>query len=172
MRANAGRIISRVPDAEAVCKAYKAHMEGIIATARAHARHLIVVRQPWLAKKHYSSDEQAMFWHGGIGKVYKGDRISTYFSAEVISELLHRIDEIAAEVASRALVPQVDLRSVLEMSAEHFFDQLHTRASASVPIARCLVPVIIDVCRAKVADVTPAGWDKGRLDEKTSREPQ
>ncbi len=163
MRANATRIIGSVPDAEAVCGAFKANMESIIATARAHAKHLIMVRQPWLAKENYSADEEAMFWHGGIGKAYKGDRVSTYFSAEVISELLHRIDEIAVDVARQAQVPHVDLKPVLEMSTEHFFDQFHSRASASEPIARCLVPIIINVCRAAGANQPPSGCERRAL---------
>ncbi|NWG13108.1 MAG: hypothetical protein HXY20_06195 [Acidobacteria bacterium] len=157
MRANASTIIRNVPDATAVCAAYAAHLEGIVSVVRAHARHLIVARQPWFAKEVYSPQEEAAFWQGGIGKAYRQDKVSTYYSAQVLSELMQKIDDITVGVANRASIPHVDLRPALEMSLESFYDQFHMRATASEPIARCLMPVILEVCRPTAQDPLSAG---------------
>jgi hypothetical protein len=123
-----------MPDPAPMLDRFEFHFGRILERAVAHADRVIVVRQPWF-DKHYTDEEAAQMWHGGAGQAWR-ETVTTYYSFEVVSRLMARVDERAASIAEAFGVEQVDLMPVLERSLNTYYDGFHaTPAGASVVAA-------------------------------------
>src|SRR5262249_42773804 len=108
MRAEAPEMRRAVPDASLVLADFDRHFRRLLGRARQHARRVLVVRQPWFDRP-ASPEEEARFWHGGVGKAWK-QNITVFYSHEVLCGLMAQLDARAAAVAGKVGVPHLDLR--------------------------------------------------------------
>jgi hypothetical protein len=123
MRAEATEIRSTLPDPTVVLRHFEHHFRRALRLAMARSSRVLVVRQPWFEMP-YTEDEQARFWHGGIGRPWK-EKVSVYFSHEVINRLLSLIDGRVVAVAEELGLPHVHLRPLLNQGLRHYYDHDH-----------------------------------------------
>jgi lysophospholipase L1-like esterase len=123
MRAEAREIRHTTPDPCVMLRAFDEHFRRLLRRAQAHADRVLVVRQPWFDRVP-TADEAAHFWHGGVGKAWK-QTIDIFYGLDVLSDLMGRIDSLAAAIAGDLGVPQVDLRPILTPNLDHYFDMFH-----------------------------------------------
>ena len=134
MRARATQILHDMPDPAPMLEQFDFHFRRVLAQAAAHADRVIVVRQPWFDKS-YTEEEAAQMWHGGAGQAWR-ENVTTYYSFDVVSKLMARLDQRAASIADELRVEQVDLMPVLDRSLSTYYDGFHaTPAGASVVAA-------------------------------------
>jgi len=89
------------------------------------------VRQPWF-ERDYTPEEAGRIWHGGLGKAWK-DHITTYYSLDVLNQLMGLCDARGAVVAEELGIEHLDLRPVLAPTLENYYDFVHyTPAGAAV----------------------------------------
>ena len=131
MRAAATEIRDTLPDPSAVLQHFEHHFRRALRNALKRSRRVLVVRQPWFEGP-YNEEEQGRFWHGGIGKPWK-EKVSVYFSLDVINRILGLIDGRVVAVAEELGLPSLNLRSVLDQRVRHYYDHDHfTPVGASV----------------------------------------
>jgi hypothetical protein len=123
MRAEATEIRSTLPDPTGVLRHFDHHLRRALRHAMARSSRVLVVRQPWFEMP-YTEDERARFWHGGVGRPWK-EKVSVYFSHEVINQLLSLIDGRVVAVAEELGLPHVNLRPLLNQGLRHYYDHDH-----------------------------------------------
>lgn len=134
MRAEARDVRTRLPDPSGLLDSFEFHFRRVLGRARAHADRVIVLRQPWFEKE-YTAEEAACFWHGGVGKAWK-QTVTTYFSLDVVNQVVHLLDSRAARVAEELEVEHRNLRSVLAPSLENYYDYMHYTSAGAAVVAR------------------------------------
>jgi hypothetical protein len=102
---------------------FEASLRVLLDTVRAHARRVILVRQPWFGPDP-TPEEEAMFWNYGFGRPYK-ERVTRYLTPRAIDAVMRAMDTRAAEVATSMGIEHVDVSSRIEHSARTFYDELH-----------------------------------------------
>ena len=134
MRAQAQEVRTTVPDPTLLLDHFEFHFGRLLRRAMAHADRVVIVRQPWF-EKDYTPEENARFWHGGVGKPWK-ETIKVYYSLDVINGLLARVDARAARVADALGVPHLDVRAVLTQGLRHYYDHDHHTPAGAAVVAR------------------------------------
>ena len=142
MRAAATQIRTSVPDSSTVLQHFEQHYRRALRRAMLHAPRVLVVRQPWF-EKNYTQEESARFWHGGIGKPWK-EKVSVYFSLEVINRLLSQIDSRVVAVAEELGLPHLNLRPVLDQGLRHYYDHDHFTPQGAAAAAQAIAAALID----------------------------
>ena len=134
MRAEARDVRTSLPDPRALLDSFELHLRRLLQRAQAHADRVLVLRQPWFEKE-YTAEEAACLWHGGMGKAWK-QTITTYFSLDVVNQVVHLLDARAARVAEALGIEHRDLRSVLAPSLEYYYDYMHYTPAGAAVVAR------------------------------------
>jgi len=141
MRAEATEIRTSVPEPTAVLEHFEQYFRSALRRAMARAPRVLVVRQPWF-EKDYTDEERARFWHGGIGKPWK-EKVSVYFSLEVINRLLSQIDARVVAVAKELGLQHLDLRPVLNQGLRHYFDHDHLTPEGAAVAAQAIADMVV-----------------------------
>ncbi len=139
MRAEATEIRTSTPDPAVMLDRYERYLRQILRRAKAHADRVIVVRQPWFEKE-YTAEELSHFWHGGVGKAWK-EKISVYYSLEVVNRLMGLLDARAATVVESCAVQQ--LRPAVPPSLRHYFDYTHFTPAGAALIAQAVAAAVV-----------------------------
>ena len=140
MRAEAKEVRTTVPDPAVMVDRFEHHFRRLLHRAKAHAHRVVVARQPWF-EKDYTADEVAHFWHGGIGKAWKGP-VTVYYSLEIVNRLMGLVDARAATVAEECGVEHVDLQAVVTPSLRHYYDHTHFTPAGAAVVAEALAAVL------------------------------
>jgi len=106
-----------------------------------HASRVLVVRQPWF-EKDYTPEESARFWHGESEALK--EKVSVYFSLEVINRLLSQIDARVVAVAEELGLPHLNLRPVLDQGLRHYFDHDHFTPDGATAAAQAIAAALIE----------------------------
>jgi lysophospholipase L1-like esterase len=131
MRAEAKDVRTIMPDPAVMLAHFEHHFRRLVRRAKTHADRVLVVRQPWF-EKDYTAEEAARFVHGGVGKPWK-EKVSVYFSLEVVNRLLGLVERRVVEVSNELGVPHLDVRVLLNQGLRHYYDHDHyTPAGAAV----------------------------------------
>ena len=70
-----------------------------------------------------------------MGKAWK-QTVTTYFSLQVVNQVVHLLDARAARVAETLGIEHRDLRSVLAPSLENYYDYMHYTPAGAAVVAR------------------------------------
>jgi hypothetical protein len=134
MRAAARDVRTTLPDPRGLLQSFERHFRRALERAQAHADRVLVLRQPWFEKQ-YTAEEAACFWHGGMGKAWK-QTVTTYFSLEVVNQVMQQLDARAAAVAEALGIEHREMRRVLAPSLENYYDYMHYTAAGAAVVAR------------------------------------
>jgi len=140
MRAEATEVRSTLPDSRILLSHFEQHFRRAVSRAQAHADRVLVLRQPWFDKD-YTAEERARFWHGGAGKPWK-EKVTTYFSLEVVNQLLSQVDACVVTIADSLGVPHLDLRPLLN-DGSHYYDHDHYTAAGAAIVAAAVAAALI-----------------------------
>ena len=124
MRADAREILEQTGDPSAWIAHYERTLANVVALARQHARHVVLIRQAWFDKPDPSAAEQAMLWHGAVEDA-AGEPTGTYYSHAVFCDLMRHVGDATARVGARTETLVLDPMSALEPSALTFYDHLN-----------------------------------------------
>ena len=141
MRAEAKEMRTTVPDTATVLDHLEHHFRRLLRRATTHADHVLVVRQPWF-EKDYTPEEEAHFWHGGLGMPWN-ETVSVYYSLEVINRLLGLVDARVAQVAATLGIPHLTLRPVLNKGLHHYYDHDHFTPAGAAVVARTVAAALL-----------------------------
>ena len=141
MRAQATDVRDTMPDADAMVKNFEHHFRRACQRALAHADRVVVLLQPWFEGE-YTPQEAARFWHGGVGRPWK-ERITTYYSLDVVNRLLDLVHQRAARIAVELNVEQVNLRRVLTQRVRHYFDHDHFTPAGAAVVAQTVADTVL-----------------------------
>jgi hypothetical protein len=145
MRARAHIILTEMPDPSPMLDHFEFHFRRLLRVAKSHADRVIFVRQPWFDKE-YTSAEAAHMWHGAMGQVWRQE-VTTYYSFEVVSNLMSLVDARAAALARSLDVEQVDLMPVLERSLRTYYDCFHATPAGASAVAHAVADAIMQPLR-------------------------
>jgi lysophospholipase L1-like esterase len=140
MRAGAKELRRSVPEPTAVLEQFESHLRQALRRATTRARRVLVVRQPWFEKT-YTPEESARFWHGGIGRPWK-EKVSVYFSLDVINRLLSQIDARVVAVAEELGLPHLNLRPRLNPGLRHYYDHDHFTPEGAAVAAQAIAAAV------------------------------
>lgn len=133
MRARANVVLTDTPDATPMLAHFDLHFRRLLERAKAHADRVVVVRQPWFADAR-TAEELALMWHGGVGQAWQ-EEVTTFYSLDVLSELMTQLDWLAAGIAEDLGVEQLDLMPVLDGSVDTYYDFFHATPTGARVIA-------------------------------------
>ena len=142
MRAGAKVIRWAVPDPSPMLDHFEKYFRRTIQRAKAHADRVVVVRQSWFDKEPLTAEEASHMWHGGVGQAWC-EEVATYYSIEVTSRLMARLDARAARVAAELGVEQIDLRAILEPSLATYYDFFHLTPSGAHAVASAVARTLV-----------------------------
>ena len=140
MRARATEIRHEMPDPSPMLEQFEFHFRRVLEQASAHADRVIVVRQPWFDKQ-YTPEEAAHMWHGGAGQAWR-ENVTTYYSFDVVSRLMARVDQKAGVMADALGVEQVDLMPILERSLTTYYDGFHATPHGASTVAQAIAAAV------------------------------
>ena len=141
MRAEAKELRTTVPDPAVVLDHFEHHFRRVLYRATAHADRVLVVRQPWF-EKDYTPEEEAHFWHGGVGMPWN-ETVSVYYSLEIVNHLLGLVEARVSRVAEAVGLPHVGLRSVLSQGLRHYYDHDHYTPAGAAVVARTVAAALL-----------------------------
>ena len=142
MRAGARVVRSTMPDPAPMLDHFDKHFRRVVQRAKTHADRVIVVRQSWFDKEPLTPEETSHMWHGGVGQAWCED-VTTYYSIEVTSRLMARLDARAARVAAELGVEQIDLRAVLEPNLATYYDFFHLTPLGAQAVASAVARTLV-----------------------------
>jgi hypothetical protein len=160
MRAEATEIRSTLPDPSAVLQHFEYHFRRALRHAMARSPRVLVVRQPWFEGP-YTDEEQARFWHGGIGRPWK-EKVSVYFSLDVINRILSLIDGRVVAVAEELGLPHLNLRPVLDQGLRHYYDHDHFTPEAAAVAAETIAAAMTGAAPDGLLGPAPAAKPSAR----------
>jgi lysophospholipase L1-like esterase len=143
MRAEAKEVRTAMPDPTVMLDNFEHYFTRLVRRAQAHADRVIIMRQPWF-EKDYTAEERALFWHGGVGKPWK-EKVSTYFSLEVVNRLLRLVEARVVTVADQLGVPHLDLHGVLNGGLRHYYDHDHYTAAGAALVGSTVAAALTGV---------------------------
>jgi len=141
MRARAKEIRTAMPDPTPMLDHFEVCLRKLLQKARAKADRVLVVQQPWF-DKHYTAEEAAHMWHGGVGQVWR-EEVTTYYSFDVVSRLMTLLNDRAARVAKELDVEQLDLMPILERSLVTYYDAFHATPAGARTVAAAVAAVVL-----------------------------
>ena len=154
MRAAAREIRTDTPDPTPLVDRFEHYLRQLLRRAKAHADRVIVVRQPWF-ENDYTAEEAAHFWHGGVGKAWR-EKITVYYSLEVVNRLMGLVDARAVTVAESCGVEQLDVRPVLQPSLRNYFDYTHFTPAGAAVVAQAVATTVVASSRSPGRPHRPA----------------
>jgi lysophospholipase L1-like esterase len=140
-RAAAQEIRTDLPDPTAMLEHFEVHFRRLLQRATSRADRVIVVRQPWF-EKDYSPEEAAHMWHGGVGQVWN-HAVTTYYSFDVLFQLMRLLDARAAVVANALHVEHIDLMPLLDRSLDTYYDCFHVTPAGARAVADAVAAEIL-----------------------------
>jgi len=140
MRAAAKEVRTTMPDPTVVLESFEHHFRRLVGRAKAHADHVLVVRQPWFDGP-YTAEETARFWHGGVGRPWK-ETVTVYYDLETVNRLLALVQARAAEVADALGVPHLNVLPVLTQRFRHFYDHDHYTPAGAAVVAHAIAAAL------------------------------
>jgi lysophospholipase L1-like esterase len=136
MRVEAQEVVTAMPDPTVVLNHFEYHFRHVISRAKAHADHVLVALQPWLAGP-YTAEEAAEFWHGGVGRPWK-ETVTVYYDLETVNRLLQLVQARAAKVADALGVPHLNPLPLLNQRFHHFYDHDHYTPAGAAIVAQAI----------------------------------
>ena len=103
---------------------------------------MIAVRQPWLEKQ-FTPEEERWLWSYAVGRPYH-QRCTTYFTHEAAWQVLRDVDRRADEVATRLGIPQLDVKLLLPMDFDTWYDEQHYTAVGCRIVGEAVARTVID----------------------------
>jgi hypothetical protein len=141
-RARAKTILREVPDPAPMLDRFETSLKSLIGRARAKARRVILVRQPWLEKE-FTQDEQKRLWMFGAGSS-RLEAKSAYYDLAVVWGLMRKVDQRIVDVAKELGVETIDLRSVVPPTFELWYDEMHHNAQGCERIGRAVAGKLLE----------------------------
>jgi lysophospholipase L1-like esterase len=143
MRARATEIRSSVADPGAMLDTFEDYFGRLLRNAKARARRVLVVRQPWFEKEQYTPEEAAHFWHGGAGYAWKKETVSVYYALDLVNRLMTLVDARAVKVAEELEVEHLDVKALLEPSLNTYYDYVHYTPAGARKVAEALAAALL-----------------------------
>jgi hypothetical protein len=84
----------------------------------------MVIAQPWLSPKNLTEEEKRKLWNGAEGDPHK-QNVSTYYSSEVVAQLLSELNEVASRITEENGARIVHVQNCLTPPAACFYDDFH-----------------------------------------------
>ena len=144
MRRAATRFRDEVPDAARFLDDVEEQAHALFRVAARCALRTRLVLQPRFRKARYTPEEDALFWGGGIGNPYRGERVTEYYTTRVLMELIDEVDRRLVAVAARHGVAVIDAGTALRPDAGTFYDHFHLTPDGGAQLARLLRDAILD----------------------------
>lgn len=141
MRARATTVRTATPDPAPMLAHFDRYLRRALRRAKSHADRVIVVRQPWFDGP-WSPEDFALMWHGGAGQAWL-ENVTTFYSTEVLADLMARLDARAASIARELDVEQIDLMPILEGSRKNYYDFFHATPAGARIIAAAVAEGIL-----------------------------
>jgi hypothetical protein len=154
MRGRAKEILHEVPDPEPMIEGFEYWFHRLIERAKAKARHVVVVRQPWLERE-FTPDEEKLLWGFATGRPYS-EEVTRYYAHEVGWKLHRLVDRSVARVADRAGVAQVDLMPIVPHDFEHYYDEHHHTPRGCALIGKAVAQTILQAVEKQPHASKPA----------------
>lgn len=141
MRQQATTVLDVTPDPEHMFKHFEDTLRGALKLARAKAKRVIVVLQPWLDPACITSEIDKMLWHGAGGQPYT-QNVDTYYTTGLIDRLSREIDVRMARVAAEEGVEKFDLSPRIPRDYAHFYDLFHPTPAGAAAIGHAFAEYI------------------------------
>ncbi|HPF14046.1 MAG: hypothetical protein H6830_08920 [Planctomycetes bacterium] len=146
-RRQSGEMVDQLPDPSAMLALYRQNLARLIELASLKADRVLVILTPWLDRE-VSAEESRWFWNFGLGKP-QGDSKQRYLSYAATRELLGEMDRVTREVAQELDVPQVEIRSHLDLDFDTFYDELHLTPKGCEAMGALVAQAILHNVRAE-----------------------
>jgi lysophospholipase L1-like esterase len=158
MRSRAKEIRTVLPDPAPMLAHFDEYLRKALQKARAHADRVLLVRQPWFHKR-CTQEEAALMWHGAVGRAWRQE-VTTFYSHEVLSDLMTLLDARAACVAQELGIEQLDLMPILTPGLTNYYDFFHATPKGARTIARAVASAVLR--QSLSASVDRLGFDFAR----------
>ena len=142
MRAGAKVIRWAMPDPAPMLDHFDKYFRRVVQRAKAHADRVVVVRQSWFDKEPLTAEETSHMWHGGVGQAWC-EEVTTFYSIDVTSRLMARLDARVERLATELDVEQIDLRAILEPSLATYYDFFHLTPSGAHAVASAVARTLV-----------------------------
>ena len=142
MRKNASNLINVIPNSTALMEKFEKNFNDSIIAAFPFVNNIIVVRQPWFDKDHFSPEEEELLWHAPQGRPYL-EKVDTYYSYSVFNALMSRIDRSIVELCKSKKLKCIDLKSHLDNSTAVYYDHLHFTAYGAEGVGQLISDFIL-----------------------------
>ena len=143
MRAGAKEIRNFGPDPKDMLANFEHNFRELLNTAKAHADRVLITRQPWFEKNHYTPEEICHFWSGGMGDPSKKEEVTVFYSLGVCRQLMHLMDLRATKVADDLGVEHLNLIPLLEPSLRTFYDFIHFTPAGAAVVAEAIAKTLL-----------------------------
>lgn len=104
-------------------------------------------------------------WHGGVGQAWQ-EEVTTFYSHEVLSALMARLDSRTTRIARELNVEQIDLMPILEPSVKTYYDFFHATPAGARVIAAAVAAAVLQ------RPAVPASPETGAAFEIDDSEPE
>ncbi|MEO8029489.1 MAG: hypothetical protein ABI765_01505 [Gemmatimonadota bacterium] len=134
MRGRATTMIDLLPPSTTMLNHFERNLTSLIQRCQARADRVLVIGQPWFDRDHYSAEEEALLWNGGVGKAYK-DEVTVYYSNRIIRALMTELHERTRKVSTGLRAEFVDVMSGLTGGPPVYIDHFHFTPDGSARVA-------------------------------------
>lgn len=134
--------INTIPDLSLPLKQYQININKIINIAREKSIRLLFLTQPSMWRKDLSARENNLLWAGAVGSPFDNN-VTKYYSAQPLSIMMKKYNNILLENTSKFGVECIDLASILPKDTTVFYDDFHFNEGGANKIARIIADYLI-----------------------------
>ena len=106
-------------------------------------------------------------WHGGVGQAWQ-EEVTTFYSEEVLSALMVRLDSRTTRIARELNVEQLDLMPILEPGVKTYYDFFHATPAGASVIAAAVGAALIQRPAATASPESAADYDGSELEHRAA----
>lgn len=144
LRANAKSLRESFGDPTAWITAYEDALVRTVELSRAHARRIVLIRQPTYDVVSPPPEEAAMLWHGFVG-TDAGEFCEDYFSHAALCELLRLVDAATVRAGVRSGADVITPADAIKASASTYYDHCHFTPAGARLMGEYLAQSLVDL---------------------------
>jgi hypothetical protein len=150
MRVNAKERVAATGDPTVMLEELRRDLTTTLRALRQSSTRVVVVEQPYFASDHFTPEEEATFWTGGIGNVLT-EQVDRFFTTEAVMRTFDLVNRTVGEVATAEGVEFLSLRAALPNVQTNYYDQNHFTPAGAEIVGRAVADFVVAGARAPAA---------------------
>lgn len=142
-RANAGRILTELPDLAAALGEYESNLKRIADLAQARGARVVFMTQPYIWRTDLPPSLERLLWLGGVGD-FQNVSGQPYYSVDALARAMNRYNRSLLQVCAERGLDCLDLAALVPQDESAFSDDIHFNEPGARTVADAVAGFLLE----------------------------